>query len=60
MRAARALVLTVAARARRQRPLYRDLFAWGEQSAVAVKTFTAREANYHPICAKMLRQDLKL
>ena len=42
------------------RPLYRDLFAWPAQSGVATSTFLARESNYHPICAKMLKQDLKL
>jgi hypothetical protein len=30
------------------------------QSGVATATFLEREHNYHPICAKMLKQDLKL
>mgnify|MGYP002630762365 CR=1 FL=1 len=42
------------------RPLYRDLFGWEAQRAVATATFIDRESNYHPICAKMLKQDLKL
>jgi len=42
------------------RPLFRELFAWEEQSAVAVKTFAAHKDSYHPICSKMLAADLKL
>jgi leukotriene-A4 hydrolase len=42
------------------RPLYRELFAWEEQKAVAVETFQEWRSNYHPIAAKMLAQDLKL
>uniref|UniRef100_A0A7S3RQH5 Peptidase M1 leukotriene A4 hydrolase/aminopeptidase C-terminal domain-containing protein n=2 Tax=Emiliania huxleyi TaxID=2903 RepID=A0A7S3RQH5_EMIHU len=42
------------------RPLYRELFAWEEQSAVAVRTFMQHRDGYHPICSKMLSADLKL
>ena len=42
------------------RPLFRELFAWEEQSATAVKTFAAHKDSYHPICSKMLAADLKL
>jgi len=42
------------------RPLYRALYGWEEQRQLAVDTFTAWRANYHPIAAKMLAQDLKV
>ena len=42
------------------RPLYRDLYGWEAQRSVATETFTEWKANYHPIAAKMLAQDLKL
>ena len=42
------------------RPLYRALYAWEEQRALAVETFLAHRSNYHPIAAKMLAQDLKV
>ena len=42
------------------RPLYRDLYLWEAQRDVAVQTFLEWRSNYHPICAKMLAQDLKL
>ena len=42
------------------RPLYRDLGAWPEQRALAVETFQASRAFYHPIAAKMIAVDLKL
>ena len=42
------------------RPLFRDLYAWEAQRTVAVDTFRAWRSNYHPICQKMLSQDLKL
>ena len=42
------------------RPLYRDLYLWEAQRDVAVQTFLEWKSNYHPICAKMLAQDLKL
>lgn len=42
------------------RPLYRELFAWEAQKNVAVATFKERKSNYHPICTKMLAQDLQL
>jgi len=42
------------------RPLYRALYAWEEQRAAAVETFEEQRANYHPIAAKMLAQDLKV
>ena len=42
------------------RPLYRDLYAWETHRISAVETFKAWRENYHPICAKMLAQDLKV
>ena len=42
------------------RPLYRALFNSTMGKQVAVDTFTANAAAYHPICSKMLRRDLKL
>ena len=42
------------------RPLYRDLYQWEAQRAVAIDTFREWRTNYHPIASKMLAQDLKL
>mmetsp|Transcript_50747 Transcript_50747/g.149611 ORF Transcript_50747/g.149611 Transcript_50747/m.149611 type:complete len:282 (+) Transcript_50747:566-1411(+) len=42
------------------RPLYRDLYGWEAQRTAATSTFLERESNYHPIAAKMIKQDLKL
>lgn len=42
------------------RPLFRDLYAWDAQRDLAVSTFREWKQYYHPICAKMLAQDLKL
>ena len=60
--ARRALIFEIPGQGRMKfvRPLYRDLFGWEAQRKVATDTFTERESNYHPICSKMLKQDLKL
>lgn len=42
------------------RVLYRALFNSKMGAAVAVDTFKAHADMYHPICAKMVRRDLKL
>ena len=42
------------------RPLYRELFASSIGRKTAVDTFAEWQANYHPIAAKMLAQDLKV
>mmetsp|Transcript_108823 Transcript_108823/g.249658 ORF Transcript_108823/g.249658 Transcript_108823/m.249658 type:complete len:633 (-) Transcript_108823:114-2012(-) len=43
------------------RPLYKMLAEEGQESkAVAVKCFQEHRAGYHPICAKMVAQDLEL
>ena len=42
------------------RPLMRDLYEWEAQRSVALTTFEEWRENYHPICQKMLAQDLKV
>ena len=42
------------------RTLYRELFNTEMGAKAAVDTFKANASMYHPICAKMVKRDLKL